>query len=399
MPKNVLFHRFVVDTVVGPQGTLVPATGAAWKWERATDETDLVDRLASMTDAPDGAVAQLATRFGPLRLRAPALAVRDSFVRENVARDSVSMLSELASARHWYVSGMASREPAHARVYVAAGYAWSVLDPGTRAAAARLVNDDAALANVDIDLASSLRQLASGFLTAYLVRPRTGCEPIVRGLDTLDRLLRGLAGMEAIPALERAGGSGRVLSELVTSLPDFVTWIGEAGPNAADVAQQAFRELAIEAPSEWRAAATYVKATRDTIDLIAAVNGRLLTADETALLRSTGAVVTGWAPDSDLRAAEIGDRLAPLVRTSLEHQLDEAGIWPVRHGVTAGAYWRALAMLWQRLTDERLPRLCATDGCDQTIGPHGNRQYCDIHRAERQRVRVQLRRRAEKQAP
>lgn len=387
MPRTVLFHRFVVDTVVGPEGTLVPATGAAWQWEDARDEVDLPDQIASLASAPDRVVARTASRLGPLRLGASSLAVRESFVRHNVARDSVSMLSELGSARDWYAAGMLSGEPPYARAYIAAGSALSTLSPATRAAILLSLNDRGSLPGVDIDLATSLAQLARGFVTAYLARPRPGSVPVLRGMDMLDQILRALAGFEPIPALDRAGGSGRVMLELLTSLPEFLTWVTEAAPDGKDM-PGGLRDMAIETTADWRSAGSYLAALRDAVGLISAVNRHALTADETQRLRKSAVVVTGWAPEPRLRAAEIAERLAPLARATLEHDLDKAGIWPVRQGVTTGAYWRALATLWESLTSERLPRLCATEGCDRPIGARRNRLYCDIHRAERQRERV-----------
>lgn len=387
MPISVLFHRFVVDTVVGPGSTLVPANEAPWRWEPALDEADLVDRLASLAAAPDRAIARTASRFGPLRLRASTLAVRASFVRENVARDSVSMLSELDNAHDWYAAGMLSAEPRYARAYVAAGSALSTLAADTQEAVRRLLDDSESSREVRIDFAPSLVQLVVGFGTAYLAPPPPRSETVLRGMDTLDRIMRGLAGIEPIPALDRAGGSGRVLLELLVSLPEILTWIRQTGSRSGEIADGRPTAV-IETTTEWRSVATYLTAVREAIELISAVSQRPLSADETQRLRKSANVVTGWAPESNLRAAEIADRLAPLIRATLERELDAAGIWPVRQGVTTGCYWRALATVWEGLTDQRMPRLCASEGCDRAIGARRNRLYCDIHRAERQRDRV-----------
>jgi hypothetical protein len=386
MPKTALFNRFVVDTVVRPGGRLMPAEGAGWRWEPARDERDLPDQLASLADAPDHVIARAVSRFGPLRLGASTMAVRESFVRSNVARDSVSMLSELAAAQDWYLAGMRSPEPRFGRAYVAAASALSTLPRETRAAISTVL-DSGASPSLNVDLGASLVQLSLGFATGYAARPRPGSESVRSGFDMLDRILRGLAGIEPIPALRSAGGSGRIMIELLTSLPEFLTWISPTDPAKRKV-PDALRDMAIETTADWRSAASYLVALRDVVGLARAAHTRGLSGDETQRLRESAEVATGWVVDRELRATEIAERLAPLTRATVEHELDKAGIWPVRQGVTTGAHWRALATLWEGLASERLPRLCATEGCNRLIGSRRNRLYCDVHRAQRQRERV-----------
>jgi hypothetical protein len=264
-------------------------------------------------------------------------------------------------------------------------HALGTLAPETLAAVSRLLDEGAA--DTEIELASSLLDLAARFVTAYAARPGPAAEAVLRGLNVVDRLGYGLAGIEPITALERAGGSGRVALELLTALPEFLTWLPRTGAFGSKLPEPTLMP-AVETVHDWRSAAAHLREVSEAIALIAVLNRRSLTADEVHRIRQSASVVTRWTPESELRAAEVADRLKPLLRTTLEHELDTAVVWPVRQGVTTGSYWRALAALWERLTSERLPRLCATEGCDRPIGSRPNRLYCDIHRAERKREQV-----------
>jgi hypothetical protein len=387
MSRTVVFHRFAVDTVVESDGTLMPAFGADWRWEPARDEADLPDRLAALADASDHAVVAAASRFGPLRIGASVLALRDLWLSKNVARDSVAMLSELEAARDWYATVTLGVEPRHARAYIALGAALSKVPVEVDAALGRLLNGSDSATQAEPDAAALLVKLVLDFGAAYLVRPIARDPAVVRGIDSADRILRGLAGIEPIPALTRVGGAGRVLSELLTSLPEFLQWAGAIASEPAT--ERALPELlpkgTTETLADWRSAGAQIAMICAAVALVSAVRVRPLTANETRHLRNSAEVATGWTPEASLRAAEIADRLEPLLRVRLEHDLDSAGVWPVRQGVTTGAYWRALARLWERLADERVPRLCATEACNRPIGSRPNRLYCDIHRRERHR--------------
>ena len=153
-----------------------------------------------------------------------------------------------------------------------------------------------------------------------------------------------------------------------------------------------FAEVATERVDDWRTAGINVAALLESLALLSVVDTRPLSRAETRRLRSLTPLVVEWQPSAGLAAAEVGDQLKPLLRARFENELDSVGLWPVKRGITAGVYWRAISALWERLMDERVPKLCATEGCDEPIGSRSNRLYCATHRAERQRQRVRERR-------
>lgn len=388
MPRAVVFHRFVVDVVAQPDGTVVPAPRAAWRREAARDEGNLPERVAALADATDAQILAAASRVGPLRLRAGALVARDAFVREAVVHDALGLLIELDAAREWYATGMRRVAPAHARIYVAAGAALASLPAPTRDAMEQLLSGQAWSTGSDGDDAALLVPFAMAFGAAWLVTPPAGSPEVVAGMTIAERLFRALAGLDSFPALSGAGGSGRVVIELLTSFPDFLRMVTQSRYAGSTAVAAGLNEVATETLGNWRAAGASLGVLLETVALVAAVNARPLTGAETRRLRSLAPLSVAWRPSEDVTAAEIGDRLKPLLRARFENELDTAGLWPVKRGVTAGAYWRAIASLWERLMDERLPKLCAAEGCSRIVGSRPNRLYCETHRAERHRQGV-----------
>lgn len=386
MPKAVLFHRFVVDVVAQADGTLDPAPRAVWRWEPAREEGDLPERLAALANATEAAVKTAASRFGPLRLGAPALVVREPWVRANVARNAIEMLDELETARRWYAMGMPGASPPQSRAYIAAGTALGKLPPAIQTSIDRLLAGLPSSRDSEPSVATLILVFVTAFTAAWLVPPPANSPEVLAGMTRLERLLRALSGLEPFPALSAAGGSGRIVVELLTSIPEFLSWVKP--PDAVKAPADRLREIATETLEDWRSTADRVGALAESIALVSALDARRLSAADVRRLRSLAADTAGWLPPSNLAASGIAERLKPLLRGRLENELHLAGLWPVRQGVTTGAYWRALANLWQRLTHEGVPRLCAVEGCNQSIGTRPNRVYCELHRAERQTGRV-----------
>jgi hypothetical protein len=91
----------------------------------------------------------------------------------------------------------------------------------------------------------------------------------------------------------------------------------------------------------------------------------------------------------DLAAAEIADRVRPLLARSIESELAGLDSWPIRRGGLVGLYPRALVAAWTELTEASPPIACATPGCAGTVPPTRNRLYCDSCRASRRRDQAQ----------
>ncbi len=388
MPRAVVFHRFVVDVVAQPDGTIAPAQRAVWRREPARDEGELPEHVASLAEATDAQILASASRFGPLRLRAGELVGRDAFVREAVARDALELLTGVDAAREWYATGMHSPPPTHARAYVAGGAALASLPGPTQYAIEQLLSGQPWSPDRDADAAALIVPFAQSFFAAWLVTPPAGTPEVLAGMALCERLFRALAGLDPSPAFTNAGGAGRVVIELLTSFPDVLEMVQAATPRDRDVLAERIKWVATETLDDWRMTGARVGALLEIVALVSAVDSRPLSRGESRRLRFLAPRCLAWRPSRDLAAAEVADRLKPLVRARFENELDSAGVWPVKRGATAGAYWRAIAALWERLMDERIPRLCAAEGCNEPIGSRSNRFYCATHRAERQRQRV-----------
>ena len=199
MPTAVVFHRFVVDVVGQPDGTIAPAPRAVWRREPARDEGDLPERVAALAEATDAQILAAASRFGPLRLRAASVVRRDAFVREGVTRDTLGMLGELDAAHAWCAAGMHGRPPAHARAYLAGGAALAGLPAPTRYAIDQLLSGQPWSSDAYGDAAGLIVPLAKTFFAAWLVTPPAGSPDVLDGMALTERLLRALAGLDRFP--------------------------------------------------------------------------------------------------------------------------------------------------------------------------------------------------------
>ncbi len=119
-----------------------------------------------------------------------------------------------------------------------------------------------------------------------------------------------------------------------------------------------------------------------------ALGSRGLTPPEKAELLGLYADAAGFRPRVPLSAAEIAERLRPLVAAQIEAELTATRSWPLQRGALRGVFTRALVSLWADLTDAAPPLQCATAGCSGTLPPTRNRHYCETCQADRRRDAV-----------
>jgi hypothetical protein len=198
-----------------------------------------------------------------------------------------------------------------------------------------------------------------------------------------------IAGLEPVPDSLAAIGSVDAMLRLFTanlpeaySIPELLD-----GPDGPVI--EYMRSRATETVDDWRAAASALGTRVRALDLIrsALAPDGLSSADKRELA-SVYTGLAGYRSPLDLSAAEIADRLQPLLARSLESELASIGAWPIPRGTLAGLYVRALFAVWTELMQASTPKTCATPGCLGAAPPTRNRRYCDQCQSTRARDRT-----------
>lgn len=390
--KRVLFWRVVAEMEPLPDGTLARRAGVAWRREPATGEVDMPRRLASLADASPEAMAAFASVHGPLARRTSVLhqapepharaglhqlfAVLGDQVGEALAELRSGVPLSSAAARMLQFGDIMAVLPADV---------WRAVDlvlTGDEESVAALEQDGQTL---DVGAALTLMGETMNALAGKQVGSVIDRATALRSLEVPERWLWVMAGLdEAPPALQSAGGMVPALREVLSSYPDLFAR-PELAPEGSRAGAELMQEIATETIDEWRAAAAEVGVLVTAVQLLRRTErGGLSTKDKARLLEASHAA-EALDGSPGLSAVEVADRARPVLRARLEGRLLEGGAWPVRAGATVGTYWRAIAGLWQSLTGELTPPRCAEPACPSLIPPHGNRRYCDAHRAARKR--------------
>jgi hypothetical protein len=92
-----------------------------------------------------------------------------------------------------------------------------------------------------------------------------------------------------------------------------------------------------------------------------------------------------------LRAARTASQAEiSQAKSLLTLRLQQVDAWPYPSGDQLGAFGRALWTVWPRLVGQAPQRGCSWEGCSTLLPPgaHGNRQRCDEHRRECDRLRA-----------
>lgn len=397
--KRVLFWRVVAEMEALPDGTLARRPGVAWRWEPATGEGDLPWRLASLADASPEAMAAFASVHGSLARRTSVLhQAPEPHARADLHQLFAVLADQVGEALAELRSG-APLSPAAARMLQFADIMAVVPADVWRAVDLVLAGDEESVATLEQDgptfhVGAALTLMGE---TMYALAGKQGGSVIdrataMRSLEVLERSLSLMAGLDEAPlALQSAGGMVPAIREVLSSYPDLFAR-PELAPEGSRAGAALMQEIATETIDEWRAAAAEVGVLETAVQLLHRTErGGLSTEDKTRLLEALHAA-GAFDGSPRLSAAEVADRARPVLRARLEGRLLEGGAWPVRAGATVGTYWRAIAGLWQSLTGELPPRRCAEPVCPSLIPPHGNRRYCDAHRAARKREAVRRRR-------
>jgi hypothetical protein len=202
-------------------------------------------------------------------------------------------------------------------------------------------------------------------------------------------MTRIIGGLEPEPQpLAAVGGSDALMRQLTVAFPESFAidalLDGPGGP-----ATTFALGLATETLDDWRTAARDVGARVRALDLTRRALGidGISSVEKNELTQIYAALAEYQSP-TNLSAAEIAERLRPLLARSIEAELVALGAWPLQRGALTGLYVRALVAAWTDSIEAAPPVSCATPDCGGTVPTTRNRLYCDRCQIERRRNSV-----------
>ncbi len=394
----MLFQRVVIDVELGPEGRLQPRAGAAWRSEPARGEVAIHRRLAALEGLPDPRLAAFASVHGLLRRHAvlgpsgPASAAATTAIGQEALDDSIRV-------QDWFERGAAGPPPIGTNDTVAAVLLFATQPDWFL---------DAFDAFLDGAVAPARSSLSEFFKLSLPVAAATGAAALpyladpgfIRTLDParVRRALRAnewisrvVGGLEESPDLLSAvGGAGAFMQQLTTTLPEAYA-IPELLDGPDGPATAFMRSRTIETVQDWRNAVRDMGALVLGLDrLRGALASGGITRAERAQLTSLYRQLADYRAPTTLTAAEIADRVRPLLMSHIESELVSLAAWPIRRGAPAGLYVRALVAAWAELTEAAPPVACATPGCAGIVPATRNRLFCASCQADRRRESVRL---------
>lgn len=125
------------------------------------------------------------------------------------------------------------------------------------------------------------------------------------------------------------------------------------------------------------------------LDLVAAAIDPLgVSQSDKAELCALAEQLAGFVPSRRLSAAELAERVAPLLRVRLEADLAALLAWPLDTNAPVGLRARALLAAWPELTSGQPLVRCRTTGYAGSFPASRKRSLCDNCLAERSRDKV-----------
>jgi hypothetical protein len=338
------------------RGRAVPARG----------EGALYRRLARLDNASDAAIAQAATRYGPLGPTGP-LPVSDRplylwAVGEQLRRH----VANLTPLRRWIATGGAAAIP------------------GRLAATAHVL---AAMAQGDPNLAQRLVDIAND--SDWRPVPGRDHERLLADLDAYEQALyQAIGRRESVIAdqvrdpdasihVVPAPGTGQHIALAADALRALVTSTEAAGGPAEAIAPEALGRFATS--------------------LQPYIDQNILPPETVAAWRIAAAELARWSVVVSLIRGATPAELAEA-RAKLTLRLQQVDAWPYPSGEVVGAFARALWSLWPRIVQQPPRRRCHWPSCPDLlpVDAHGTRRFCDAHRREAARLRAaRVRKRAQ----
>jgi len=395
----LLLQRVVVDIELDSAGRLRPRAGATWRSEPARGEASIHRQLARLTDAPEARITAFASIHGLLRRHrrgvlgspGPSSAAITIVMGQEALDDS-------ARVQDWFERGAHGAPPIGtedtvAQVMLLATLPEWVFETFDRFIAGREVA--APTPPSDVFATALPIAVATGKVApSLLANPGSirNLDParIRRAFQINEWVARVTGGQEDVPEpLAAIGGLDAFLRQLIATIPDAFVRPGPLGGPDARVAAY-LDEMATETVADWRTAARDIRARVRGMDLIrGALQSEGISRVTKHELLGLYSDLSDYRPPIELAAADIADRVRPLLASSIESELVGLDSWPIRRGGLAGLYPRALLAAWTELTEAAPPIACSTPGCLGVAPPTRNRLYCDRCRAERRRASVQ----------
>jgi hypothetical protein len=394
----LLFQRLVVDVELGPEGRLQPRAGAVWRPEPARRESSIHRRFVALAAAPDAQIVAFASIYGFLRRQGggvlgtpgPASAALTAAVGQEAADDSIRV-------DDWLRGGAIGDPPEGTADTIGFLALWASLPAAMLDAVDAYLDGTATPAPialtdfVSIAVTSALAAGVPG--NPYLVDPRQirVIDPgrLRRALRVNEWVSRVIGGLEDVPeSLAVFGGPDALLRLLATNAPEAMSapelLDGPDGPVTAYM-----RSLATETVDDWRAAARDIGTRVRALDLIRrALRPQGITRADKRELADLYADLAAYRSPLSLSAAEIADRVRPLLASSIEVELAALGAWPMPRAGLAGLYVRVLVASWRELAGRSPDLACATPGCAGTVPMTRNRRFCEACRVDRRRDSV-----------
>jgi hypothetical protein len=388
-----LIHRVVFDVEVDADGRLRRRAGAAVRPEPARGEGVVHRRLAALADAPDQRIAEFASVHGLLRQR-PSPILPPPGARSAAATLAAGQEAVDDSARvgAWIDAGCAGRAPEGTLDTLGAVVVYALLPDAFLDGFEALMDGSVQsppLSAVDF-YSASLRAadiagpVASPFLDDLDLVRRIGPARLRRALGVNQWASRVIGGLDEVPELVAAvGGPDALFRTLAGALPEaYLVPALLDGPDGAATAL--LRSMSDETAADWREAAGHVAGITRSVGLVRrALGGPGASAAEKRVLAALHADLAGYRSPLPLSAAELAERVQPLLAASIAAELEELAAWPTRRGRPEGLYARALVAAYAELTGASPPVSCSTAGCAGSFPPTRNRRYCDSCRSER----------------
>jgi hypothetical protein len=352
-----VIYRLALTYEPAPDGRLVPCDLPA-RLVTAKDEGALYRRIAALASAPDAAIAAAASRYGPL-----------GPVRPLSIPDRALFVWAMGEQFRQYVLGIG-----RLRLWIRTGGQTPV--PGRLAPSAHLL---AAIAETD------------PFTSQRVLDLLTAEDPQSLSEAERERLGRAFDHQEQV-IFHAIGRREGLLRKQVTKGDSNVRVVPKPGTGRyLDLASRYLRVLVRKAEEVGTTGAVIPP---DSIGRFATsvqpyIQENIIPTETVGAWRKGATELRTWT--AILRAARTASESErSQAKAVLTLRLQQVDAWPYPAGDQLGTFGRALWTVWPRLVGQQPQRRCAWEGCSTLLptDAHGNRQHCDEHRRECDRLRA-----------
>jgi hypothetical protein len=362
MAGRALLYRQALTYDVTPDGALVPRALPA-QIVPADREAALYRHVAVLADAPNEAIAEAATRYGPLGPTG-RLAIGDPAVFVVALGQAIrGHVAGGADLGRWIANGGRTPIPGHLAPTAHLLCAVAETDP--------VVSQRLLELFTEVGPGLKSEEERDQLLRAMEVQEQELLAAIGRREQLLsDHVKKGDAHVRVIPM----PGTGRYLRLAARVLPVLIAKADEIGPPSTLIPPESLGRLATGFQPY--------------------IGENILPPEHVDRWRQAAAEMVAWSATVKAAGSMSAVQLS-TARELLAMRLRQVDAWPYPVGEQVGTFARALWSVWQRLIGHRPPRTCTWPQCSTMLpaDAHGNRRHCDQHRRERDRVRAARNRR------